>query len=461
MSRISVANLKKTVYYLKRNGLRDTYLAALERLQENEISGWSFDPISDLEARAQREKDWAEGFSCKFSIIVPTYKTPKEFLKAMINSVLNQTYTNLELILADASGDESVKKEVEQYNDNRIVYLPLERNDGISANTNAGLRVATGDYIGLLDHDDILTENALFEIAMEIESAYLENRRADILYSDEDKCDETGGKYYEPHLKKEFNLDLILSNNYICHFLVMKAPLMKKVGFRKEFDGAQDFDLVLQAVSELMEEAAKAKESGEAENNIDWKTGVIHVPKVLYHWRCHSGSTAVNPQSKMYAYEAGGRAIKAFLERAGWKAEVRPLKHLGFYRLKYEPDVFSVRPEVGVTGSAVYNRNKITGAIYEDNGTALYKGIKKGFSGYMHRIVLQQEAYAVDLRNVKVRKELQALYEEVTGVSYEKLCRGGKKVFDGQKDWKELSIAFAKEVRERGYIILWDPDMRV
>ncbi|MBQ7955145.1 MAG: glycosyltransferase [Lachnospiraceae bacterium] len=444
MGRISVANLKKTIYYLKRNGLRDTYLAALERLQEKDKNPWVYQPLSEAEAEAQRQKKWADGFSCKFSIIVPTYKTPAVFLRAMIDSVLEQTYPLFELILADASGDDSVKNEVDKYSDERIVYLPLAENDGISSNTNAGLRIATGDYIGLLDHDDVLTKDALYEMACGIERAFLNGYSAEILYSDEDKCDETGENYYEPHLKIKFNLDLILSNNYFCHFLVMKSSLMKKVGFRKEFDGAQDFDLVLQGIAQLM-------------GNQDWETGVIHVPKVLYHWRCHSGSTAVNPQSKMYAYEAGGRAIESFLTKVKWQAKVQPLKHLGFYTVRYEPDVFSVRKEVGVVGGPVYGKgNKITGAIYCEDGTEPYKGLKKGFSGYMHRAVLWQEAYAVDIRNVKVRKELQGIYEEVTGISYERNLSGHK--LSGQScDWKKISLDFAKKVREQGYIILWDP----
>ena len=447
MSRISVANLKKTVYYLKRNGLRDTYLAALERLQENEMAGWHFEPISDLEARAQREKDWADGFHCKFSVVVPTYKTPASYLQAMIDSVLAQTYTDWELVLADASGDASVKTEVEKYRDERIVYLPLETNAGISDNTNQGLKAATGDYIGLLDHDDVLTSNALFEIAVEIEKAYLEKRRVDILYSDEDKCDETGTVFYEPHIKKEFNLDLIMSNNYICHFLVMKSSLMKKVGFRKAFDGAQDFDLVLQSVAELKEETE------------NWKNSIVHIPKVLYHWRCHSGSTAVNPQSKMYAYESGGRAIESFLKRMGWNAVAEPLKHLGFYRVKYEPDVFAVRPEVAAVGGPVYWKNKITGAIYNEDGSSLYLNMRRGYSGYMHRVSLQQEAYAVDVRNMQVRRELEPIFEEVTGVSCKELRNGKKKMCGEEKDWKALSLAFAKGVREEGYIILWDPNI--
>lgn len=431
------ANIKKTIYYLQRNGLRDTYLAALERLQEKNKEPWVFVPVSAEEEERQKGYRWAEGFKCKFSILVPTYKTAPEFLHAMIESVLSQTYPDFELILADASGDDSVKKEMERYTEERILYLPLERNAGISENTNAALRVATGDYIGLLDHDDVLTKDALYEMAREIEKLWAEGKEASILYSDEDKCDETGENFYEPHFKTEFNLDLILSNNYFCHFTVMKSELMKKVGFRKAYDGAQDFDLVLQAIAELMQ---SAKEDG-------WREKIIHIPKILYHWRCHSGSTAVNPQSKMYAYEAGGRAIASFLEKIGWDGEVQSLKHLGFYRVNYKPDLFSVRADVGVIGGPVYDRkNKITGAIYSKNGENVFEGLKRGFSGYMHRAALRQEAYGVDLRNVAVRDELRELYETT--------------VKDGDTDWKKSSLLFAARVRERGYSIVWDPEKK-
>lgn len=459
MGRINIANLKKTVYYLKRNGLRDTYLAALERFRADDTLAEPYVPLSENEKRQQREKKWAEGFSCKFSIIVPTYKTPAEFLAAMVESVLEQTYTNFELILADASPDASVKEVLKKYKDERIVYLPLEKNGGISENTNQGLGAATGDYIGLLDHDDMLTRDALFEMAREIEKAVLENRSVDILYSDEDKCDETGSLFYEPHRKNDFNLDLILSNNYVCHFLVMKAGLMKKVGFRREYDGAQDFDLVLRGIAEVMEAAQKQDKTG---GKTSWREQVVHIPKILYHWRCHSGSTAVNPQSKMYAYEAGGRAICSFLERMNWKAEVEPLKHLGFYRINYFPDLLEQRPKVGVVGGSIYGKGKkIAAAVYEKDGTEPYTGLRKGFSGYMHRGALLQEVFAVDVRNVKVRKELRELYEEVTGLNCPEsgVCAAAdKKERQKEKDWKEVSLRFAEEVQRRGYTILWDPN---
>ena len=178
--------------------------------------------------------------------------------------------------------------------DSRIRYVRTAENKGMSENTNEALQYATGDYVGLLDHDDLLTPDALYEMAMTLQNANEQGIEAALVYSDEDKCDTEAKIYYEPHVKLGFNWDLLLSNNYICHFLAMKTELIKKLGFRKEYDGAQDFDLVLRATLEK-----------------DEKDEILHVEKILYHWRCHDLSTAANPQSKLYAYEAGKRAAES------------------------------------------------------------------------------------------------------------------------------------------------------
>jgi len=173
MSKISIANLKKTIYYLKRNGLRDTYLAALERFREKGSGVCAtYKELTEEEKQRQRLTAWQR--RPLFSILVPTYKTPSVYLRAMIDSVLDQTYENLELILADASGDDSVKGVVDTYEDERIVYIALEQNGGISENTNAALERARGEYVGLLDHDDLLTSDALYEMARQIETAHQE-----------------------------------------------------------------------------------------------------------------------------------------------------------------------------------------------------------------------------------------------------------------------------------------------
>ena len=170
----------------------------------------------------------------------------------MIDSVLRQTYGNFELILADASKSDDVSQIVNTYSDQRILYKRLNQNTGIAANTNQALMYATGDYAALLDHDDVLTPDALYEMATEIERQKKEDIQLQMLYSDEDKLDEREKKYFDWNQKPEFNLDLILSNNYICHFLVMKRQLMQELGFRSVCDGAQDYDLVLRAINFLL-----------------------------------------------------------------------------------------------------------------------------------------------------------------------------------------------------------------
>lgn len=214
-----------------------------------------------------------------------------------------QSYPHWELILADATEDRSVEETLMQQGflkeqptdgetepvaaDPRIRYVHLKENAGIAANTNQALPYAKGEYIGLLDHDDVLTPDALYEMADAVTQAYDRGVKAAFIYSDEDKCDGEETRYYDPNHKENFNYDLILSNNYICHFLVMDAELMKRLQFRPECDGAQDYDLVLRAVAEVLATDGQAGEKS-----------ILHIPKVLYHWRCHEASTAANPHSK-------------------------------------------------------------------------------------------------------------------------------------------------------------------
>lgn len=420
------ANLKKTYYYCKKNGITDTYYALRERLYARTsplyMAGYDYVPVSEEELQKQRETVFENAI--KFSILVPMYETKLEFARAMIDSVLAQTYTNWELILADASKTDLVKDVVSgadgsarsmgnvYASDSRIRYVRIAENKGISENTNEALKYATGDYIGLLDHDDLLTPDALYEMVLAIQSAGESSKTVAFAYSDEDKCDAEAKRYYEPHVKSGFNLDLLFSNNYICHFLVMKADLMKKTGFRKEYDGAQDFDLVLRAF--LHKEPADE---------------ILHVNKVLYHWRCHESSTAANPQSKLYAYEAGKRAVESALEEYlremhdgnitkvdrmlyvnDIPVQVVHTKHNGFYRVEYgkgtAEDIFKVRKDIGVIAGPVIDNNKITSGIVEKDGTCPYAGLPAKFSGYIHRLALQQNPECVDIRNAAVRFEL-------------------------------------------------------
>ena len=328
MAKLNKANLKKTLYYLQRNGLRETWISVRERLTDTDR--YFFVPCSEAELEKQSRRKWERPIT--FSIVVPLYRTPEAYLSRMITSVMQQSYPHWELILADATEDHSVEEVLKQQGflkeqptdgetepvaaDPRLHYVHLKENAGIAANTNQALPYAKGEYIGLLDHDDVLTPDALYEMADAIIKAYDRGVKVAFAYSDEDKCDGEETRYYDPNHKENFNYDLILSNNYICHFLVVRRSVVQTVGgFRREFDGAQDYDFIFRCVEQARE--------------------VVHVPEILYHWRTHKSSTADNPASKMYAFEAGRRAIEGNLKRTGTPGTVEHTPDFGFYRVKY------------------------------------------------------------------------------------------------------------------------------
>lgn len=232
-----------------------------------------------------------------FSILVPLYNTPENMLKEMIDSVEWQTYKNWELCLADGSdaAHSYVKTVVDSYKDSRIRYMKLEKNEGISGNTNQCLKLATGDYIGLFDHDDILHPSALFEYAKVIDE-----QDADYIY-----CDETTFKsgnidhMLTMHFKPDYAVDNLRANNYICHFSVFKRTLLEGTElFRSRFDGSQDHDMILR----LTDKAQK----------------IVHVPRLLYYWRCHPGSVASNISAKEYAIDAAKGAVADHLRKHGY-----------------------------------------------------------------------------------------------------------------------------------------------
>ena len=264
-----------------------------------------------LEAQKKHKFDYRP----LISIAVPAYQTPVEFLKQMIESLISQTYPEWELCIANASPDnEEMQRVLADYSakDSRVRFCNLKENLGIAENTNRAFSMAKGEFMGLLDHDDLLAPNALYEIVQALQ----DHPQADALYTDEDKVTTELDEHFQPHLKPDFNLDLLRSNNYICHFFVVRRSIVEKAGgFRKEFDGAQDYDFIFRCTENARE--------------------VLHVPEILYHWRTHKASTADNPASKMYAFEAGKRAIEANLERTGTKGVVSHTQDLGFYRVKY------------------------------------------------------------------------------------------------------------------------------
>ena len=458
---LSANNIKKTLRYLQKNGIRHTYYAAKERVEEEKKTVYYYEEPEDGQLELQRTD--SRKFPYCFSIVVPAYETKETFLCDLIDSVQKQSYENWELIIADASESDRVEKVVLPYQekDKRLHYLRLQENKGIAENTNAGIEKAVGDYIALLDHDDVLAPDALYEMAAAINRAEKTGKTPVMIYSDEDKFEEnnlTSEKklhYIAPNRKNEFNLDLSLSNNYICHLMMIESGLFKTLKLRKEYDGAQDYDCVLRVIGHLLS-AGKAK---------DVKESIIHVPKVLYHWRCHADSTADNTASKMYAYEAGKKALENFCKSQGWDVQVTHSLHLGFYQITYYPDMFTVRPDVGVVGGRILDRhNKIASGIYDKKGDRLYLGLHKEYSGgATHRAALLQDCTAVDIRCMRIRKELYPLFKEITGVSYKET--GEQNLADvsmiscDEAGYRKLSMEFCRAAAGMGYLTVWNPQI--
>ena len=256
------------------------------------------------QAQAAKERETVFPRMIKFSILVPLYNTPREFLTQMLDSVMNQTYTNWELCLADGSdGDHSYvgevcleyKKQAQEKKLGTIVYSKLPKNEGIAGNTNACLKLATGEYIGLFDHDDILHPSVLYEYAKAVNE-----QGADYLY-----CDETTfksgdiNKMLTMHFKPDYAPDNLRANNYICHFSVFARKLLDgNELFRSKFDGSQDHDMILR----LTDNAKK----------------IVHVPRLMYYWRSHSGSVASGIEAKPYAIEAAKGAVAEHLRKHGF-----------------------------------------------------------------------------------------------------------------------------------------------
>lgn len=271
--------------------------------------------FTEEELEKQRQEHFPK--QVKFSIVVPLFNTPEKFLREMIQSVLDQTYADWELCMADGSDSEhrDVEKICRQYikHDHRIKYQKLEKNLGISGNTNACLEMAEGDYIGLFDHDDLLHPAALHEVMCAICE-----QDADFIYTDEMTFSDKVTNVITAHFKPDFAPDNLRANNYICHFTVFKVDILKKIdGFRSEYDGSQDHDFILRAT----EQAKK----------------IVHIPKLLYFWRSHPNSVASDINSKTYAIDAGKRAVHDHIRRMGMEAVVESSRAFPtIYRIKYE-----------------------------------------------------------------------------------------------------------------------------
>lgn len=317
----------KVVEYYRKNGFKYFIKHCIKKVLQCEQRNYDKFRKETLvtEKELQEQKTQTFSYMPKISIVVPLYKTPENFLHNMIQSVCCQSYQNWELCLSDGSGEKSpLRKQLQEYSDNepRIRVIENNRTLNISANTNQALSSCTGDYIAFMDHDDTLEPDALFCCV-----EYLnKNLDADILYTDEDKISEDGKKFFQPHFKSDYNEDLLRSMNYICHLVLVRREIFQQIGkIHSEYEGAQDYDFLLRCV----EKSEK----------------IVHIPRVLYHWRAHANSTAKGVEQKAYAVDAGSRALQDYYCRNGIDAKVVPTKYSGIYRTRYE---LTEQPKVSI-----------------------------------------------------------------------------------------------------------------
>lgn len=314
---INAKNIKKAITYVKRNGVSKLVhrLRYGSYIAQSDYQTWLFaQRVTKKNLETQSKTKFA--YSPKISILVATFNTKEEYLKEMIDTVVNQSYSNWELCIADGSTNDFVEKYVHEHYSNygdKIKFQKLDQNYGISGNTNKAFEMATGEYITVYDHDDTLELDCFYEIVKA-----LQEYRYDVLYTDEDKFDDSTKMYNDPNLKPDFSEDLLRSHNYITHLFIVNKEIVNEVGYyNSEFDGSQDYDYIFRCV-----EKANA---------------VYHIPRVLYHWRMHPESTAQNPENKMYCYDAGKRAIEAHYKRIGVEATVEflPKPMYGMYHTIY------------------------------------------------------------------------------------------------------------------------------
>nr|WP_156249547.1 glycosyltransferase family 2 protein [Enterococcus faecium] len=310
--------LKKGINYARTHGVKKAIRRVKLELKPGSIdyAEW-ITRHENIDLKSQQEQSKKFDYRPLISIAMPVYNVEIKWLEKCIDSVINQTYDNWELCISDdASTDPKIKKCLEAYEkkEPRIKVVFRKENGHISLATNSALEIATGEFIALLDNDDELPPHALFEVVKVLN----ERPELDVIYSDEDKIDAEGNRF-DPHFKADWSPDTLMGNNYISHVSVYRSSIVKSLGgFRKGYEGSQDYDLVLRVTEQIPEDH------------------IYHIDKVLYHWRTIPGSTASSGEAKSYIYDSGVKALTDTLNRRGIKGTVRPGLISGFYEVTYE-----------------------------------------------------------------------------------------------------------------------------
>lgn len=311
-----IRGIKKTVGYVKDNGIKKTISRIVKKNKKNVLKGLFYDDYTVSKEEIERQKNDKINCDIKISVITPLFNTPKKYLIELLDSLMAQTYYNWELCIVNFGDDKHayVDKICRKYarRDKRYNYHVAKKNNGISDNTNECISYATGNYIGLLDHDDILHPSALYEVAKRIDST-----GADFLYTDEIKFEENINLAFAPNYKPDFSMYELYSHNYICHFNVYSRKLFDMVGgYRRKYDGSQDHDMVLRITC--------------VANHIE------HISKILYFWRVHEGSVALNIGEKPYATIAGERAVTEIIQKNDMDLYAESIiNNIPSYRIKW------------------------------------------------------------------------------------------------------------------------------
>lgn len=341
------------------------------------------------EVRAKAERETVFPRMVKISILVPLWNNKREFQIAMLDSVMNQTYQNWELCLADGSDAEhayieEICNEYVEKSGGRVVYKKLEKNGGIAGNTNACLAMATGEYIGLLDQDDIIHPSVLFEYVKAINE-----KNADYIY-----CDETTFKgddinhMLTMHFKPDYAPDNLRANNYICHFSVFAKELLDgNELFRPKFDGSQDHDMILRLT--------------------DNAKNIVHVPRLMYYWRCHSGSVASGIEAKPYAIEAAKGAVAEHLKKHGFE-------HFKIESTKAFETIFRIRYQInGNPKISIVIANK----DHVEDLSRCVTSIREKSTYDNYEIII--------VENNSKTAEIKSYYNKLLGYDYAESCDGG------------------------------------
>ncbi len=460
MKNMGMAVAKKIISYGREKGVSALLLKLKERAEYKRATDryMKGHVITDHELEAQRNTKYEK--DTLISICVPLYNTKREYLEQMLQSVIDQSYTDWELCLADGSGDgyTYIEAIVKGIGDRRIKYKKLSGNKGIVENSNEACAMAAGTYIALLDHDDVLSPDALYYVKREIDKG------ADYIYSDEASFSKSVRRPDIIHFKHDYSIFDLRGNNYICHLSVFRRILFESVGgFRQGYDGSQDHDLILRLCEK-------------AEN-------IVHIPRVLYFWRVHPDSVAMDISAKPYCLTTGIRAVESHLERMKINAEVtNAVENASVYRVKYNT---SIKPAVinnienikgvtneyiivisseitagaeslneicrilqlegvGMVGGMVTEKGRIKYATLKTEGNRLvseYENIPAASDGYMKRLKYAQSAEALPAKFFGIRRSV------LEGMGY----------FDDSLWEDNKTVDMCRRLRKCGYEIVFNP----